>query len=61
MVDLKLLRVKADHMTQTELSKQSGVNRTTISAVENGQVPSIRTAVKLAKILGIDWKCFYEP
>lgn len=61
MVDVKLLRVKADHMTQTELSKKSGVNRTTISAVENGHQPSVRVAVKLARILGIDWREFYEP
>jgi DNA-binding XRE family transcriptional regulator len=59
MVDLKLLRHERGHITQIELSKQSGVNRTTISAVENGQVPSINTAMKLATVLKIDWKDFY--
>ena len=61
MVDVKLLRVQANHMTQVELSKKSGVNRTTISAVENGQLPSFKTAIKLADALGIDWRDFYEP
>ena len=60
MLDLKLLRVKNKHMTQVELSKESKVNRATISAIENGKLPSITTAKKIADVFKIDWRCFYD-
>ena len=61
MVDLKLKRTEKGHMTQTELSERSGVNRTSISNIECGKiVPSTRTAKKLAAVLGFDWREFYD-
>ena len=41
-------------MTQEELSRQSGVSRATISALENGTTrsTSTKTLLKLAKALG---------
>lgn len=40
-------------MTQEELSKKSGVNRTTISAIENGKADQVLTGtlIALAKAL----------
>lgn len=42
------------NMTQEELSRQSGVSRVTISALENGTTrsTSTKTLLKLAKALG---------
>ena len=41
-------------MTQEELSEKSGVNRTTISAIENGKAEQVMTGtlIALAKALG---------
>ena len=60
MVDLKLLRVKNNHMTQTQLSDISGVNRATISKIEQGIEPSVQVAKKLAAALSVDWRLFYD-
>ena len=45
---------KARGMTQTELSKVTGIHRTTINRYEKvGVDPKIETAEKLAKALGV--------
>lgn len=43
------------NMTQEELSKRSGVSRTTISALENGtsRATSTKTLLNIARALGI--------
>lgn len=45
---------KKNGMTQTDLSKKSGVSRTTISALEKGIIKntSTNTLIKLADALG---------
>lgn len=59
MLDLKLIRANKNFMSQQELSEKSGVNRNTISSIENGAVPSIQVAKKIAAVLDVDWKDFY--
>lgn len=41
------------HLSQMGLSAKSGVNQTTISAIESGTMPSLENALKLAKALGV--------
>ena len=60
MIDLKQLRFENGRMNQEELASKSGVNRTTISAIENGKEPSVSVAKKLARVFNIDWKRFYD-
>ena len=60
MVDLKILRMQRGHMTQSQLSCKSGVNRATISKIENGIEPSVQIAKKLAYVLDVPWTEFYE-
>lgn len=54
---LKELRLKKG-LTQEELSRESGVNRTTIIQLENGENVNvtIKTLKQLAKCLGVDIK-----
>ncbi|WP_366942860.1 helix-turn-helix transcriptional regulator [uncultured Thomasclavelia sp.] len=54
---LKELRLKKG-LTQDELSRESGVNRTTIIQLENGENVNvtIKTLKQLAKCLGVDIK-----
>lgn len=54
---LKELRLKKG-LTQEELSRESGVNRTTIIQLENGENVNvtIKTLKQLAKYLGVDIK-----
>ena len=52
---LKILRV-TNNLSQEELSKRSGVNRQTISLIENNKLDNIesKTMLKLAVALGCD-------
>ena len=47
-------------MTQQELADLVGLDRTTITKIENGAAPSIDTAKKIAAVMGFDWTRFYE-
>lgn len=59
MFDLKTIR-KEQGYTQQKLADESGVNRTTIAMIESRvNKPSIKTAKKLAKILGVNWTLFF--
>jgi len=50
---LKFLR-RAASMTQSELAEKAGVSRQTVYAIEKGKyVPSVRLALRLAKILHV--------
>lgn len=60
MIDLKKLRFENGRMNQEELASKSGVNRTTISAIENGKEPSVSVAKKISRVFNIDWKRFYD-
>lgn len=58
-MDLKLER-KKKHLNQKRLQELSCVSRATISRIENGYVPSVAVAKRLASALGIDWHRFYS-
>jgi len=48
-------------LTQEEVARIVGVNRASLSKVENGKTnPSVRLAQKLGAALDIDWTRFYE-
>ena len=47
-------------MTQQELADLVGLDRTTITKIENGATPSIDTAKRIAAVLGFNWTLFYQ-
>ena len=56
---LKELRAR-DGLNQTQLAKQAGVSRQTISLIErNNFMPSVLTAIKLLASSMKRWKLFY--
>lgn len=60
IMDLKEIR-KEKGFTQEQLANKCGVQRTTITMIENeNNLPSVETAKKLGEVLGIDWKVFFE-
>lgn len=59
MNKLRYLRAQAG-LTLEELADQSGVNRDTISRIENGRKARSLTFGKLAKVLGVDLLDFGE-
>ena len=60
IMNLKEIR-KEKGFTQEQLANECGVQRTTITMIENeNNLPSVETAKKLGEVLGIDWKVFFE-
>jgi len=48
-------------MTQKDVAHLSGVKRPTYALIETGaREPSVPTAKKLSKVLGIEWTRFFE-
>lgn len=48
-------------MTMQELASMLGISWQSISYYENGmRRPSPETAIRVGKILGIDWRRFYD-
>jgi HTH-type transcriptional regulator, competence development regulator len=57
---LKVLRGKAG-LTQLDLEVESGISRTEISKIENGQINiSFMTIVKLAEALDLEISVFFD-
>lgn len=52
---------KKKRLTQKEISTECGMTRQYYGLIENGvrNVP-VKTAKKIAKVLGFDWKIFYD-
>ncbi len=47
-------------LTQEQVAKITGVDRTTITKIENGTLrPSVKTAQKIAQVLDFDWTLFF--
>jgi transcriptional regulator with XRE-family HTH domain len=47
-------------LTQEQVAKLAGVDRTTITKIENGTAkPSVKTAQKIAQVLDFDWTLFF--
>ncbi len=60
MIDLRKVRLERG-MTQNELAEHTGVCRQNISNIECGLTkPSINTAKKIAKVLGVSWEDFFS-
>ena len=57
-MDLAAIRDNRN-ITQQELADQIGITRQMISAIENGESPSVKTAKALASILGLNWYDFF--
>ncbi|UFJ41415.1 helix-turn-helix domain-containing protein [Brevibacillus humidisoli] len=56
---LEALRLK-EGMTQAEVAKRSGIDRTYYTKIERGKVPSVRVAMRIANVLGFEWTLFFE-
>lgn len=57
----KLKRYRFDNeLTQETFSKKYGFKRGTLAVIESGGNPLIKTAKKLAKVIGCEWSLFYE-
>jgi Predicted transcriptional regulators len=49
------------HRTQKEIAELVGISRTAYTNIEKGKRnPSVSTAKKIAKALGVDWVIFFE-
>lgn len=60
ILNLKQLREKKN-LTQREVGKHIGISESYYSLIENGnRQPKPKIIIKLSKILGFDWKRFYE-
>lgn len=59
---MRLMKEKREkaNLTQEQLAIMIGVNRTTITKIENGSRPSIDNAQKIARILSFDWTEFFK-
>lgn len=53
---------KHKDLTQLDVSEQAGISRSYYSGIELGtrNVP-VKTAKKIAAVLGFDWTLFFEP
>ena len=59
-VDLMKERKKAN-FTQREVGKLSGISESYYSMIESGdRKPTVKTAKKIAAVLGFDWTLFFE-
>lgn len=47
-------------LTQEQLAEIVGVDRSTITKIENGGRPSVKTAQKIAEVLEFDWTAFFN-
>lgn len=47
-------------MTQEEVSSLAKIDRSYYTKIENGAVPSVKIAKRLADILQLDWTSFYK-
>lgn len=59
-MELREFRRKAK-MTQAKLAERSGVSQGYIAHIESGRrVPTVKTAKKIAGVLGIDWVLLFK-
>lgn len=59
-MELREFRRKAK-MTQAKLAERSGVSQGYIAHIESGRrVPAVKTAKKIADVLGIDWVLLFK-
>ncbi|WP_139491817.1 helix-turn-helix transcriptional regulator [Brevibacillus dissolubilis] len=53
------LRTKKN-MTHDSVAQLTDITRSYYTKIENGVVPSVRVAKRIAQVLGFDWSRFYE-
>jgi|GEM_PF-399913 len=46
-------------LTHEKIAEQAGIHRSYYTKIENGAIPSVKVAKRIASILGIDWTLFY--
>ena len=46
-------------MTQAALAEKVGATRTAVSKWENGKNPTVKMAMQLSAVLGVDWTLFF--
>lgn len=52
---------KERKLTQKEVADAAQIDRTTYTNIETGKArPSIKTAMRIAKVLDISWTVFFE-
>lgn len=60
MINLKEERIKLN-LSQFQMAEKIGISASGYSNIENKRYsPSIRTAKKIAEIIGVDWSKIYE-
>lgn len=48
-------------LTQEQLAEKAGISRTHVTRIERGNIkPSVGVAKRLATILNVDWRDFYD-
>ncbi|MCX7841509.1 MAG: helix-turn-helix domain-containing protein [Clostridia bacterium] len=59
---MEIMKAKREEkrLTQEQLAEAVGVDRSTITKIENGGRPSVKTAQKIAEVLEFDWTEFYS-
>lgn len=58
--NMKVQRV-IKNLTQEQLANKAGVSRSLVTKIELGQMtPTVATAKKLANVLGVDWRVFFD-
>lgn len=56
---LRELRISKD-LTMREISMRCGISESTYCMIEHGKrTPSVKTAKKIAEVLGFDWTAFF--
>lgn len=58
---LKKIRQESNNLTQEHLAKLTGISRTMVTEIENGNAnPSVEVAKRIASVLGFDWTLFFN-
>ncbi|WP_085522692.1 helix-turn-helix domain-containing protein [Tuberibacillus sp. Marseille-P3662] len=48
------------NLTQEEVAKLSSIERSYYTKIENGTVPSVKVAQRIAQILDFEWMIFFD-
>lgn len=59
-MELKVIR-KAKGLRQSDLAQAANISQSLVVKIEQGdRKPSVKTAKKIAEVLGIDWTEFFK-
>ncbi|MGE7940665.1 helix-turn-helix domain-containing protein [Lysinibacillus xylanilyticus] len=51
---------KSLSLSQEQVSKMAGIERSYYTKIENGLRPSVKVAQAIGRVLGIDWTIFFN-